>query len=276
MIFTLKKWDVFCAHLKETNWVSQPACTVNAQTGKYLVLKHDVEADVLRAFEIAEIEHKYGHRGSYYVQSYLLGSLENIKLLQKIQQMGHEVSYHYDVLDSCKGDFNAAISEFEKNCGIFESAGLRLKTICQHGNPVMERNGYHSNRDFFRNAEVQARYPELADIMVDYPEKYQTRYLYFSDAGRKIQRIYDPINNDIVNSDDKNTAYKDLDELLSVLSEEQGNIISIHSHRWTKSAFLYVIKSVAFKLAKAVAKVLMKVPIFKRIMSEFYYLAKKI
>lgn len=275
MIFTYGKWDTFCVKLKQNGWSSRPAREVVADSGNYLVLKHDVETDVGRALKLAQIEHRYGHRGSYYVQAYLLDSSENIHKLSEIQSLGHEVSYHYDVLDSCRGDMDAAILEFEKNRSRFEQAGFEIVTVCQHGNPVMERRGYHSNRDFFRNEQVRARYPQLADIVVDFPEKHKTSFIYFSDAGRKFQRIFDPINNDIINSDDQNVPYEDLDALLSGLSREQGNIISTHPHRWTSSALLYVVKSAVFKIVKAIAKVLMKVPTFKRFMSRFYHLAKK-
>ncbi len=276
MIFTYKKWDEICRRLKDKGLCSIPACDVCAQSGNYIVLKHDVETDVSHAYEIAKTENKYGHRGSYYVQAYLLEIESNIKLLKAMQQMGHEISYHYDVLDSCKGDIDSATAEFEKNIQMFEKNGFSIVTVCQHGNPIVERNGYHSNRDFFRNSRVKALYHNIADIMVDYKEKFSTDYLYFSDAGRAFKLIYDPINNDIVNSDDKNITYNSSDELLNSLNEEKGNIISIHPHRWTKSAAVYVCKKAVFKVVKSVAKVMTKIPVFNKIMSRYYYLAKKI
>ena len=112
--------------------------------------------------------------------------------------------------------------------------------------------------------------------MVDFKTKHKTEYLYFSDAGRHFQLIYDPINNDRVNSDDKNVLYKDLDGLFEALSAEQGNIISTHPHRWTSSALVYSVKAFVFKVIKAVAKILIKIPFFKKFMSKYYYLAKKI
>lgn len=192
-----------------------------------------------------------------------------------MQKMGHEISYHYDVMDSCKGDLDAAMAEFEKNRSLFAKNGFPCATVCQHGNPVVERVGYTSNRDFFRSDRVQALYPNMADIMVNYPEKYETKYLYFSDAGRLFKRIYDPINNDVVNSDEKNTPYRDLNELFVGLDKETGNIISTHPHRWTGSAVKYVVKSAVFKTVKAVAKLLMRIPFMKKLMGRFYYLAKK-
>ena len=276
MIFIYKKWDSFCRKLSESEIVSVPAKEITRDTKIYTVLKHDVETDVSRALSIARIEHKHGHRGSYYVQAYLLSDEKNISMLKEIQGMGHEVSYHYDVMDSCKGDIKQAIAEFETNKNLFEENGFKLKTLCQHGNPIVERIGYTSNRDFFRNEKVQELYPELSDVMVDFKTKHETEYLYFSDAGRHFQLIYDPLNNDIIKSDDKNVLYKNTDELFAALDRDGGNIISIHPHRWTASALKYVLKACLFKTIKAVAKVLIKIPLMKKIMSKYYYLAKKI
>lgn len=276
MIFVYKKWDSFCKKLSESGMVSIPAREITGDTKIYTILKHDVETNVSKALAIARIEQKYGHRGSYYVQAYLLNDAKNISVLKEIQSMGHEVSYHYDVMDSCKGNVERAITEFETNKKLFEENGFKLETLCQHGNPIVERIGYTSNRDFFRNKNVQALYSELSDIMVDFKEKHGTDYLYFSDAGRQFQLIFDPLNNDIVKSDDKNVPYKSTDELFLALDRSGGNIISIHPHRWTASALKYMLKAFVFKTVKTVAKVLIKIPFMKKLMSKYYYLAKKI
>lgn len=276
MIFVYRKWEEICRRLKEKGLQSIPACEVKSDSGNYVVLKHDVETDVQRAHKIAQIEKKYGHRGSYYVQAYLLSNNKNVELLFEMQQMGHEVSYHYDVLDYCKGNMEKADVEFEKNLNLFRSKGLRVVTVCQHGNPIIERNGYSSNRDFFRNSSIRVKYIDIADIMVNFKEKFSTDYLYFSDAGRMFKLIYDPINNDIINSDDKNILFDSVDELLNGLDKEIGNIISIHPHRWMQSATLYLCTKWTFKVLKTAAKIMVKIPAFNRIMSKYYYLAKKI
>lgn len=252
-----------------------PAYEVNSTSKNYVVLKHDVETDVTRTYEIAKIESAFGHKGSYYVQAYLLEDSKNIELLKEMQKMGHEISYHYDVMDSCKGNLEAAVKEFEKNRLMFESNGFHIVTVCQHGNPIVERVGYTSNRDFFRSSNVREMYPGISDIMVNFKQQVPTEYLYFSDAGRVFKLIYDPINNDVVNSDDKNIPYADLDALLNALDTSVGNIISIHPHRWTSSALLYITKTFIFKVFKSTAKVLIRIPLFKKIMSKYYYLAKK-
>ena len=276
MIFVYKKWDSFCRRLKENQILSIPACDVETDTGSYVVLKHDVETNVKKAYRMAQIEAKYGHRGSYYVQAYLMDDVKNIALLLEMQDWGHEISYHYDVMDSQKGDLERAIEEFEHNRIGFEQKGFSINTVCQHGNPIIERVGYTSNRDFFRSGRVKETYPEISDIMVNFKEKHQTDYIYFSDAGRQFKMIYDPLNNDIIKSDDKDIVYKNLNELFSSIAKKGGNIVSTHPHRWTSSAVVYLIKSSAFKCIKFVSKILVKIPFMRKIMSKYYYLAKKI
>lgn len=276
MIFTYKKWDSFCKKLSNGAYNCLTAHEVDGESSGYVVLKHDVETDVKKAYCLAQIEASCGIRGTYYVQAYLLDSAENIKLLKQMQSMGHEISYHYDVMDSCKGDIHKAVVEFEDNRKKFEANGFDIKTVCQHGNPIVERIGYTSNRDFFRSEQVRNKYPDISDIMVNYKESHSTDYTYFSDAGRNFKMIYDPINNDVINSDDKNILYKNLDKVFEVLDKSENYIVSTHPHRWTKSATVYVIKATMFKIIKNVAKIMAKIPFVKKIMSRYYYLAKKI
>ena len=276
MNFTYKKWKSFCVGLREAGLRSIPANQVDASGANYIVLKHDVETNVKRAYDIACIERDTGHCGSYYVQAYLLNQESNVALLKKMQAMGHEISYHYDVMDSCKGNIDLAIEEFEKNRTHFEECGFSIQTVCQHGNPIVERVGYTSNRDFFRSERVQKLYPSISDIMVNYKRAYSTEYRYFSDAGRCFKLIYDPLNNDIEDTSDKDTLYSDLKQLLLSLNGEGGYIISIHPHRWMKSSFLYAMKTLIFRVIRFCAKLAIKVPFMKKIMSKYYYLAKKI
>lgn len=276
MIFTYQHWDNFCRELAEKGVKSIPTRDIKASTTNYIVLKHDVETNVSKAYQLAAIEHKYGHRGSYYVQAYLMHDEKNIFMLREMQEMGHEISYHYDVMDSSKGDLDKAIKEFADNKQIFEKNGFVISTVCQHGNPVVERVGYTSNRDFFRSDLVRSLYPKIRDVMVNLKNDVPTDFVYFSDAGRVFKMIFDPLNNDIVNSDDKNIAYQNLDKLIEALDFSKGIIISTHPHRWCGSAAGYLFKTYLFKAIRAVAKMVMRIPLAKKIMSKYYYLAKKI
>lgn len=276
MIFIRKNWETFCRALRDRNVVAIAAKDVVPELKTYVVLKHDVETNVRRAYEMAKIERKHGHSGVYYVQAYLLNKVDNVKLLSEMVDWGFEISYHHDVMDSNRGDLEKAVVEFERHRLAFEAAGFQIRTVCQHGNPVVDRVGYNSNRDFFRASSVCARYPLISDIMVNFKDKIPTDYLYFSDAGGKFKLIFDPINNDVVPSDDKNVSYDNLSMLLNELSDNKGNFVSVHPHRWLKSTFEYATKTTVTNIVVKTAKIMAKFPLFKRIMSRYYYLAKKI
>lgn len=274
MIFVYKKWDKFCKALFNNNMISIPAKEVKKGMNSFIVLKHDIETNVQKAYKLAKIESKYGHRGTYYAHAYLFEKEKNVKILSKIQKMGHEVSYHYDVMDSNKGNIEKAINEFDNNVKVIRKKGFEIKTVCQHGNPIVERMGYNSNRDFFRNKKVEKKYEDIVDIMVNFKEKYKVDYKYYSDAGRKFKLIFDPITCDILKNDDKNIPYENLEELFNNL--ENKTIISTHPHRWTRFTIEYILKSGFATIIKHTAKILAKNPFIKKIMSRFYFLAKKI
>jgi len=276
MIFVYKKWNNFCKMLNDNGIRSITAEDVLKKgEDRYIILKHDVEADVYRAYRFAKIESKYGHRGSFYVQAYLLRNKKNIHILKEIQKLGHEVSYHYDVLDACKGNIDLAINEFALNISLFKNNGFNVTTVCQHGNPIIERKGYTSNRDFFRNTKVQYLYKDIADIMVDFKLKSGTDFKYFSDAGRKFKLIYDPINNDVVNTEHMNKEIKSLNDIYNYF-HDNNCIISVHPHRWTNSTILFLMKSYIFYVLRIIAKLLNRIPIMRKVMSKYYFLAKRL
>ncbi len=276
-MFVYNKWEVFCKKLSEKGIHSITADSALKNGDKrFLILKHDVETNPSKALDLARIENKYGHCSVYYVQAYLLDSKENIEILKNIKELGHEVSYHHDVMDSNSGNLEKAIEEFEKNKEIFEKNGFIINTVCQHGNPVAQRKGYTSNRDFFRNEEISEKFGEIAEIMVNYRKKTNVDFKYISDAGYGWKIIYDPETNDIIDSSDKDIKLADLDMVFNFVLNENAVIVSTHPHRWNSNLFSAVAKTIVFKTIRITARILIKIPFINKIMSKFYFLAKKI
>ncbi len=279
MVFTYSCWESFCKALHQRNVHSVTAKSLmeGETAGEYIVLKHDVETGVENALEIARLEHKWGHKGSYYVQAYLLEDSKNVAMLKEMQAMGHEITYHHEVMDTAEGDCAKALEEFTSNARLFRENGFEIKTVCQHGNPLINSDKYNSNRDFFRLMGKASPLDNIADIMVDFGEKCNTDYLYFSDAGRRFKLIFDPINNDIKDSEDKNIPFDSLEELYEYIKNGGSNaIISMHPHRWVASKFKFLVKTSIFKAIRAVARVLLKIPFVEKIMTRYYYIAKKL
>lgn len=277
-MFIYKQWDEFCRNLKDDGFISVSASTVLKERSAkpFLVLKHDVETNPSKALRLAQIESKYSHKGSYYVQAYLLDNKKNIDILKKIQNLGHEVSYHHDVMDSNKGNLDKAKEEFQRNVELFEKNGFIINTVCQHGNPVVERNGYSSNRDFFRNVKIAHQFKHISEIMVNFKMSIYKDYKYISDAGYGWKIIFDPENNDVVDSSDKDINLENLDAVLNIISNENSVIVSTHPHRWNKNITNAKTKNAVFKFVKFTAKSMLKIPFMKKLMGRFYYLAKKI
>lgn len=272
---TLKEWKKLCKHLNNTRIPCKTPDSIlrEGYQGDFFILKHDVECKVKKAYKLCQIEAEEGLCGVFYVQHYLLKNTKNLKLLKKMQGMGAIISYHHDVMDLNGGDIERAKSDFRAKLCDFEQKGFFVSTVCQHGNPVIERVGYHSNRDFFRNSEVQKEFSSVSDIMVNFKEKIGD-YVYVSDSGLKWNIVTDPENNDRVESN--NLSLNSTKDVLSVVEKDKRVIISVHPHRWHKNKLTSMLFAVRFKLIRGIARILMKIPFFKKIMSRRFGLAKRI
>ena len=268
-MFTYSNWQQMCAYLAQRRCLRADELLDNLQADDWLVIKHDVETNVPKALRMAQIEKQHGIRATYYVQSYLLA--DNAETLQQIAALGHEVTYHYDVLDANGGNMVAAQREFAATLKDFAALNLPVKTVCPHGNPLMQRHGWDSNKDFFRSAEVAQKYPNILDVVVQLPTLL-AYYDYYSDAGYAWQRIVNVSDNDRHNHGDVPVTQQ---QLLQA-TEAKVSIVSTHPHRWENNWLQAVYRKSVFHSLRFLARTLATVPVLKWLMSKFYYLAKKV
>ncbi len=270
-MFVYANWERICRDLSE-RFHTIPACEIlkQQQSVGWIVVKHDVETDVQKAVKLAEIEKKYNISATYYIQADLLE--ENAALIKKIASLGHEIAYHYDVLDACDGNFDNAIEVFKDNLNTFHQLGFSIKTVCPHGNPIKIRNGWTSNKDFFRERKVNELFPDMLDIVVHLPNILKKNYLYISDAGYVFKKIANIHNNDKSNLGD--TVLEQ--NMIATLDPQACVILSTHPHRWESNKFQFIMKTMRFKLLRAIARRLSAIGAIKKIMSKYYYVAKKI
>jgi hypothetical protein len=271
-MFIFEQWDKLCSDISSKNIIRVDEILLQENNTKWISIKHDVETNVLKALHLARIEHKYNIKATYYVQADLVRS--NFKLLQEIKSLGHEVTYHYDVLDANNGDLDKSIIDFKNNLNMFLKYGFEVRTVCPHGNPIMIRDGWSSNKDFFRSLKVQAMFPNILDMVVQLPEKVNSGYTYISDAGYSFKEIVNIENNDLINNGD--IEINNHLELINIINTRDNVILSAHPHRWEPSKFKFMINVYVFKILRSIARVISNVPILKIIISRYYYLAKKI
>ncbi len=271
-MFIYSVWDEICAEISKKSNIITVNQILNQSIPNWIAIKHDVETNVLKALEIAKIEAKYNIKATYYVQADLLD--DNYELLQKISSFGHEVTYHYDVLDANGGDTVKAMDEFTNNVEKFKKYGFNVETVCPHGNPVMIRNGWNSNKDFFRDEQVVNLFPDILDMVIELPKRLADNYTYISDAGYGWKQIVNIENNDVKNDGD--IKIKDYKELLKIINTQERVILSAHPHRWEKSSLKFLYNVYVFKVLRFIARQVSSVPVLKKVLSKYYYLAKKI
>ena len=280
MIFTYSVWEKFCKALAEKGIHSVTAKALLSDATKEILplnrwvnLKHDVESTPSKALKLAQIEAKYGHKATYYVQSYLMTD-ENQQIFLAIQELGHEVTYHHDVMDGSKGNLDDAIVIFNENLDKFKRLGFEVETVCQHGNPMTD----FDNRDFFKNAAIQSKFPNMADIMVNFKELLKQDYVYVSDVGMSFKIVNDPYNS---GNDPNSNPYTVLGDLNKVMKEINDHpvtnyIVSSHPHRYYQSFLVAWLKKVVFSTVRGIANVLFKIPGLKKLLFRFNFISKKL
>lgn len=97
---------------------------------EFIVIRHDIEFSIERAYQMALIEAKYGILSSYFVQignnAYNALSDENVCKIKEINSMGHIIGLHYRQADN-------EIVELKKQINILRAGtGLPIKAFSTH------------------------------------------------------------------------------------------------------------------------------------------------
>jgi len=220
--FTLKKYRELCNTVKENyRAVTVLEYLLNHPT-KAVILRHDVDVDPNKALEMALLEHKLGISATYYFRT--TPKVFNPDVIKDIQGMGHEIGYHYEVLDKANGDFEKAIELFKQELEGFRKI-CDIKTICMHGNPLTSWN----NQDLWKKYDFMD-YDIIGEpyLSLDY-----SKVMYFTDTGRTwsgryslkdIMNVRNPYSHEIKNTTD----------LIKLIGKNEVDDICILTHpkRW--------------------------------------------
>jgi hypothetical protein len=106
-------------------------------TGKCLILKHDVDKKPANALICARIEKDLDIHSTYYFR--IVRDSCNPDIIKEIEDMGHEIGYHYEDLALAKGDLAKASELFSGHLTSLRKIAT-IKTICMHGNPLSRWN----------------------------------------------------------------------------------------------------------------------------------------
>jgi hypothetical protein len=184
-----------------------------------VIIRHDIDKKPQNALKIAEIEYDLGIQSTFYFRT--IPEVFNVNIMKKIHSMGHEIGFHYEVLDKAKGDINKAIDIFEKELPLFP---FDIKTICMHGNPLTP----WVNKDLWKDFDFK-KYGIIGEayLSVNFSDLY-----YFSDTGRSWNGRYSVKDH----SDSPNAESKKItntEQLKEFIRQNDGNYyIVTHPQRW--------------------------------------------
>lgn len=198
-----------------------------------VILRHDVDRDIGRNLAMARLEHSMGIRSTYYFRH--MPDVFIPEAIREVADMGHEVGFHYEVMDKASGDSKLALEIFGK-----ELADLRkyadVTTACMHGNPLAS----WSNRDLWTDHDFR----DFGLIGEPYFSLDYSKVLYLTDTGRtwadrniRVKDVLDvPVGSGSLLSCDNIRSTDDVIAL--VKSQEYAQIcILAHPNRWCDGVF---------------------------------------
>ena len=198
--------------------------------GRYLMIRHDIDAASRKALDFAGMEHQMGIKATYYFKA--RRNKSEINIMQKIIAMGHEVGYHYEDLAKARGDYFKAIKSFEKNLEILRQF-IPVNSICMDGSIFSKWN----------NLDLWDHYSYLSyKILGDpYLELDFNKVLYITDTGRRWNAIKYSIYDKVKTTFSYwNKSSFDIIKDLSDKSLPDQIMMTIHPQRWHSSSFQWI------------------------------------
>lgn len=186
--------------------------------GKTLVLRHDVDRFPSRSLRMAQLEAELRICATYFFRTRAHTFLP--QTIRKIEELGHEIGYHYENLSDKRGDLSSAIDDFSENLIRLRDVA-QVATICMHGSPLST----HDNKDLWSHASYRD-YGIIADTSLDVD---YDKVFYISDNGWGWNRTQFSVRDKVESSFDitiDSTLH--LHEMLD--SDQLPNFIMLNAH----------------------------------------------
>jgi len=213
-----------------------------------IIMRHDVDRKPDQALKMAQIENEYGLKSTYYFR--MTKEVFQPEIIGQIAALGHEIGYHYEVLDKAKGDINKAILIFRQELSELRKIA-EVTTICMHGNPLTP----WVNRDIW----IHHNFKEFGIIGEAYISIDYNKVSYFTDTGRAWNSSKHSIKDIVQNNFKNKEQIKSTDELISLIKNSIPENICIvtHPNRWHDNFGSWLIELV-WQNIKNTAKVVIK------------------
>jgi hypothetical protein len=161
--FTLGQYTDLLKYLKEIYTIT-PFCNVSFKKTPYLILRHDIDLSLSDALTMAKIEKDLGVKATYFVllstPAYNLFEGQNIVILKKISEYGHEIGLHYHPAQYRLYNQDAK-KTLKIEIKILEGyLGKKIRSIARHG--LYDRDPFATTREY-----INANHPFMrSDLFI--------------------------------------------------------------------------------------------------------------
>ncbi len=248
--FTMAKYGELCRVLLGAGYtpVTVYQYLTDPPGGRTVVLRHDVDRKPENALKMAELEHALGVCSTYYFRHPATFVPE---VIGRVQALGHEVGYHYEVLAKARGDYEKAITLFARELEEFRSL-CDVRTICMHGSPLSR----YDNRDLWKRYDLR----EFGIAGEAYLSMAGKGLRYLTDTGRNWGGKYS-VRDAMPGAGAVPPSVETTDDLINWIGSagEEGLYLTVHPERWAMSEGEWAVGSLtdfAVNMGKTVLQVM--------------------
>ena len=219
-----------------------------------LILRHDVDLLPHNSLRFAEIQAERGIQATYYFRAVPQSYDEAI--IRSIAELGHEIGYHYETMDHCRGDVDKAYEAFCQNLEKFRKLAP-IETISMHGSPLSK----YDNRTIWKKYD----YKSLGLIGEPYFDiDFNTLY-YLTDTGRRwdghLFNVRDKAtaDNPLTNPEFLKLRFHSTQDIISAIEKGQfpkQAMLNFHPQRWHDKSLPWL-KELIWQNVKNVGKYLL-------------------
>lgn len=147
---------------------------ITSPAQKSIILRHDVDDRKQNSLTFARIQAQHNVKGTYYFRT--IPQSYDEQVIKEMASLGHEIGYHYETMDTSRGNVDKAYDEFCTNLQTFRKI-VPVTTICMHGSPMSK----YDNRDIWKKYD----YRQIGLIAEPYFDTNFNQIFYLTDTGRR-------------------------------------------------------------------------------------------
>lgn len=245
--FTVKLYSKLLDALKQAGYQFQTFRDyLKDPLEKVVILRHDVDKRPLHSLRFAEIEKKKGLKASYYFR--IVQESLDPRIVVQINDMGHEIGYHYEDMDLANGNVQKALQSFEQNLAKLRKLAP-IETICMHGSPLSK----YDNKELWEHYN----YRDYGIIGEPYFDVDFSKVFYITDTGRKWNNRDASIRDKVVTPFEiEVTNTKHCTELIKAGKIPEQMMINTHPQRWNDDLAPWVVELVGQSVKNQIKKII--------------------